>query len=293
MTFPWVVDRALYAPFTDPRTARPPGVSPMSVGEWTAIDPDFAAQMAYRGELLARDRALVMQVLPEAEPLVVELYNELVAYLATRAGYRVDPGQVTRPDGETVTLEPDAPFDTINRLVADDFCILTADPRHGEYRLVAGLLCFPSRWLLSEKIDRPLTSIHEPVPDYDETLARRVNRLFDALRPGHPMVRCNWLIHPTAELHLPLGLSDKFFESEVGVETAFLRTERQTLTRLKHSGAVVFGIKTSICPIAALSREESAALRQELTSHHDEDIAYRSSMNVYQAALELLSSKVA
>ncbi len=293
MTHPWVVDRALYTPFADPRTARPPGVSPMATEEWTVIDPDFAVQMAYRGEILARDRDLVLQVLPEGQTLARELYDELLAYLGTREGYRVEAGRVTRPDGETVALDRAAPFDTINRLVADDFCILMADPEHGEYRLVAGLLCFPSRWLLSEKINRPLTAIHEPVPDYDATLARRVNRLFEAIRPGRPMVRCNWLIHPTSELHLPLGLSDKFFDSGAAVDTAFLRTERQTLTRLKRSGAVVFGIKTSICPIAALSREESAALRQELTSHHAEDIAYRSGSKVYQVALELLASKAA
>ncbi|MEM7176386.1 MAG: DUF3445 domain-containing protein [Pseudomonadota bacterium] len=293
MTYPWIVDRALYAPFTDPRTARPPGVSPMETGAWTPVDPEYAVQMAYRGEILGRDRDLVLQVLPEAQALVRDLYDELLAYLGTREGYRVGPGRVTRPDGETVTLDRDAPFDTINRLVADDFCILVADPDHGEYRLVAGLLCFPSRWLLSEKINRPLTAIHDPVPDYDDGLARRVNRLFEAIRPGRPMVRCNWLIHPTAELHLPLGLSDKMFDPDAPVDMAYLRTERQTLTRLKRSGAVVFGIKTSICPVTALNQEESAALRQELTSHHADDIAYRSGSKIYQVALELLASEAA
>ncbi|MBY8975486.1 DUF3445 domain-containing protein [Rhodobacteraceae bacterium NNCM2] len=293
MTPPWLLDHAPYTPFMEPRTARPPGLSPMTAAEWTPVDPDFAAQMAYREQILARDRDLVLQVTPGVEPLVEDLYDELLASLATRPGYRVGEGSVTRPDGAQIPLDRAAPYDTINRLVADDFCILTPDAASGEYRLVAGLLCFPSRWLLSEKMGNPLTAIHAPVPDYDEVLAKRVNRVFEAIRPGKAMVRVNWLVHPTAELHLPLGLSDKLFDPRIAVERVYLRTERQTLTRLDRTGAVVFSIKTSICPLEALTPAEALLLRRELASLHAEDIAYRTGSNAHQLALDLLDQRVA
>ena len=33
-------------------------------------------------------------------------------------------------------------------------------------------MCFPAGWRLAEKAMRPLTAIHDPVPDYDADIAR-------------------------------------------------------------------------------------------------------------------------
>jgi hypothetical protein len=53
--------------------------------------------------------------------------------------------------------------------------------RGDEHVLTAAVLCFPASWHLADKIGRPLTTIHVPVKVYDETLARRVQRLFDGV----------------------------------------------------------------------------------------------------------------
>ena len=37
----------------------------------------------------------------------------------------------------------------------------------------AGVLCFPSRWRLMEKIGKPLSAVHGPVPLYADRLAGR------------------------------------------------------------------------------------------------------------------------
>lgn len=288
MTAPWLLDHAPYTPFMEQRTAHPPGLSPLVPGDWTVVDPDFAAQVAYRTNLLARvpDRVLIST--PGSRPAIDELYTTFLAYLADRADYQIDGARVIRPDGAVVTVDPDHPMQSLCALTADDFCLLLPDEASGEYRLVAGLLCFPSQWLLSEKVGLPLTAIHDPVPDYDAGLARRVNRVFGAIRPGSPMVRVNWLVHATAELHLPLGISDKIVHAANPADGLYLRTERQTLTRLAETGAVVFGIKTSLCPLDVLTPDQAAALRRELASLDPATIDYRSGTHVHQAALDRL-----
>ena len=209
--------------------------------------------------------------------------------IAALPGYRVGDGAVTRPDGGVVVLDRDDPLATAGRLVADDLCLLLPDAASGEYRLVGGVLCFPSRWLLAEKVDRPMTVIHDPVPVYDTSLARRVNRVFEGLRAGRPLWRGNWLVHATPELHLPQGLDEEIIAPDDPARGIYLRTERQTLTRLAQTGAVVFGIKTSVSPIDGLTAAEAAALRAEMAAHNAATIAYKSGADVYDAALSRLA----
>ena len=40
----------------------------------------------------------------------------------------------------------------------------------------AAALCFPSRWRLQNKIGKPLSAVHAPVPHYADRLARPVDR---------------------------------------------------------------------------------------------------------------------
>jgi len=44
---------APFAPFLDPRTIHPPGVSPMDPAEWLLVHPDYAAQI---GRASCRER---------------------------------------------------------------------------------------------------------------------------------------------------------------------------------------------------------------------------------------------
>ena len=288
MTRRALLDHAPYTPFMDRRTAHPPGLSPMDPADWFPVDPDYIAQMALRARLVEKRPEIVLAQTPEASLAIVELLTEVLTYLEVHPRYHVVRDMVARPDGEGVKIEPARPLETLANLVADDLCLLLPGGDEGEYRLVAAVLCFPSRWLLSEKIGRPLTAIHDPVPDYDAVLARRVNRVFEAIRPGAPMVRVNWLVHAVAELHLPLGLSDKLVAEADPGDGLYLRTERQTLTRLPKTGAVVFGIKTSICPLEVLTPDQAVALRRELEQLDPESIAYRAGTALHGLALEQL-----
>ncbi|MEM9141114.1 MAG: DUF3445 domain-containing protein, partial [Pseudomonadota bacterium] len=163
-----LLDFAPYVPFADRRAARLPGTNSLKPEDWTVVLPDYAAQMAYRRDILANQRDTVLACEPEGRAAASELLSAILAHLAARPDYRVGADQVTRPDSARVDLDPSAPLDTLNSLVAEDFCIMMPCPDGGEYRLKAAILCFPSRWLLAEKMNRPLTAIHEPVPHYDE-----------------------------------------------------------------------------------------------------------------------------
>ena len=264
---------APYAPFMEARTARAPGLCPLDDGEWTVVHDDFAAQMAYRRTLLAREADTVLACLPEGAAPARELLGALLSHLKERAEYSVGDAAATRPDGGVASIDVQAPLPTIGELVPEDFCLLLPDPGSGEYRLVAAVLCFPSRWLLGEKMGRPLTIIHDPVPEYDGGLARRVNRVFETLRPGRGLVRCNWLIHTDPELFLPVGRETKRVARTGGCGPLYLRTERQTLVRLPETGAVAFGIKSSVSPVTDLAPEVLAGLTRTFADKVEEDTA--------------------
>ena len=286
-----LVAPAPYAPFMDRRTEGPPGLSPLDKAEFIVVHDDFADQMRYRTELLAAHPDIVLGCLPEGRAPADELLQMLLKHLAGRTDYAVSD-VVRRPDGVTVEIDRERPLETICHLASEDFCLLLPDAASREYRLVAAILCFPSRWLLSEKLGRPMTVIHEPVPRYDDTLARRVNRVFETLRADRPLVRVNWLIHATPELYLPLGLSDKLMTEADPTGPLYLRTERQTLVRMPETGAVCFGIKTSVTPLEDLRPDEAAALSAALGRLDPETVLYKGAeqlMATAQARLDRIA----
>lgn len=286
-----LLDHAPYTPFDTARTRHPPGLSPLDPAEWVVVHTDYAAQMAYRTDLLAREAATVLAALPGSEAAALDLYGAVLDHLAARADFQVGD-QIMRPDGAQVAPDPNRPLQTLCLLTAEDWCLMLPPEEDGEYTLGAAILCFPSRWLLSEKIGRPMTDIHEPVEEYDDALARRVNRMFQAIKPGRPMVRHNWLIHGDPELYRPIGRHDKTRRvREEPWTTIYLRTERQTLRRLPKTGAVAFGIKTSICPISALDAVQSAALDEALAEKDQDAYLSRAANPVIARARDQLQAQ--
>ena len=271
----WVLPEAPYLPFMDARTARRPGLLPLDMGEWTVRHADYSAQMTQRAKVMRDHVDLAIAALSDAEPAELELLSLLIAH---REGAR-----------RSLTLkERFCPLTAMAHLFCEDFCIMQPDAASGEYRLTAAVLCFPSRWLLSEKMGRPLTIIHDPVPDYDDDLARRVNRVFESIRSERPMVRVNWTIHLTPELFLPLGLSDKKMMVPGPEGRLYLRTERQTLVRLPETGAVVFGIKTSISPLETLAPDAALVLLRLTAEHDPAERAYRGAAEMHARKVEVL-----
>jgi len=239
-----------HSPWADPRFRRLPGVQPLDPADWLLVDDAHAGQMAARDTLIARSPDKVHALAPAAAAAARELLADTLARLPALPGYRMSGGQVIRPDGVAVTPDGDAPLLSLGRLVQQDFCILQG--QGAEHVLTGAILCFPASWRLAEKFGQPLGTIHAPVREYDSGLATRVQRLFDAVRPGAPLWRANVLAYADPALHHPQAKGDG--------PAVYVRSERQAIARLPETGAVIFSIHTSIVPRAALTPEQAAAL---------------------------------
>lgn len=209
-----------------PSSARCLGYSPRAMDQWLHQDDAFADQMRRREELLTTHGAEVLALDPGALPAAQELLDMVLQQV-----YPDQSGadQVIRPDTGVVAIDRDRPLETLGRLVQEDFCILQ---KHGDAHVMTGaVLCFPASWRLSEKFMRPLIAIHDPVASYDTDIAKRVQRLFDGIKPGRPLWRFNALWYRDAELYQPRSLGDPRSAVDQG-RAPFLRSERQTLLRL-------------------------------------------------------------
>lgn len=251
---PILQDRLPFAPWMEGRTSRLPGIVPLA-GDWLVRDEAFAGQMAERDRLIGGQAGLVHGLLPAGRAAADELYALVLGKLETDGGYKPDASSMLRPDGVRVELRPDAPLATLGRLVQADLCLMQDGA--GEHVLTGAVLCFPASWTLAQKIGKPLTGIHGPVAVYDGGMARRVQRLFDAVRVESPLMRFNALVYDDPTLHQPRL---EGVERPRPVERLYLRSERQCLVRLPQTGAVLFAIHTRLVRMATLTPEERDGL---------------------------------
>lgn len=207
-------------------------------GAWLLGGDDVAGQLAAKQRILADHHDDVVAALLGTEGAAAELLSLLGG----------------RPDGVR------HPIDTAGRLVAEDLCVLLPDDGH--WVLAAGSVCFPSHWRLPDKVGLPLAAVHDPVPDYAVELADRVDRFLDKLRVGRGVWRRNWTIHTEPDLYAPEVPPPP--DPSVDPAGFWLRSERQTLTRLPRTGAIAFTIRTQQVPLAATA--ERPDLRRRLAA---------------------------
>ena len=244
-------------PWAEPRTSRLPGLNPVAPGQWLLVDDAYAPQMALRERLLVDRPDEVLRVSPGAAPAARDLLSQILAELAGSPDYRIAETAVVCPDGRRVALDFAAPLETAARLVQEDLVLMQKPAGMDEHVLTAAALCFPASWSLAEKFLRPLTGIHGPVEAYDADLARRVQRLFDGIRPGRPIWRANALVYADPALFQPRTEADRRPVPPEGAR--WLRVERQCLARLPETGAVAFTIHTYVVPFESLDPEDRAA----------------------------------
>ena len=245
-----------FAPWMDARTARLPGILPLTEGHWTLQDDAYAGQMAERDRLIAATPTRVHALQDRAIPAAQELYAMLLDILSARPGYQIAADAILRPDGISVPLDPAQPLLTLGRLFQEDFCMLEQDGP--EHILTAAILCFPASWTLAQKLGRPMIQIHRPVDSYTPDIARRVQRLFDAVRAGQPLWRANSLIYDDPTLHQPRLEGER---RPRPVAKTYARSERQCLIRLPQTQAVVFAIHTYIVRMTDLAPDVAQGLR--------------------------------
>ena len=228
-------------PYRTQHDAELPGIGPLDSDGWIVQDDAFTGQMRKRDQLLNNSSHLVHADAGASPDAKSEVLERVLEILRKRVEYQVTQTRVTRPDGMTIRLQGD-PLWVAAQLIQEDLCL--HEKRGGEHVLTAAVMCFPASWTLSEKIGRPLSAIHNTVPDYDDNITKRVQRLFDGLQAGRPLWRYNLLRYRSSELFHPRPENSPRQADDDFGGGDYLRSEHQALVRMPKTQAVLFAIHT-------------------------------------------------
>ncbi len=286
-----------HAPYVSATPAFSIGLSPLDPARWIERDELFAAQLALKETILAQERAAAFGALGGSEAGQAEALELLVAHLLAHFpdAYRRE-GAAVRILGadRLVALSGAPPLLTASRLVQEDLLLM----QHGVqgWRLVAGSLCFPSTWVLAEKLGLPMGAIHGPVPGYAGRMAGMIARIFDNLKVEQPVERLNWSIYSDARLRYAQSKQDpleRFPPGQSVAERAHIRVERQTLRRLPRSGDILFTVRVHVDPFAAFARdprgrELAQALHDQLAALNPAQLAYKGIVEARERLLATL-----
>ncbi|KQZ12236.1 hypothetical protein ASD50_12740 [Mesorhizobium sp. Root552] len=242
------------------------GLKPLDLDEWIEIDDTFDFHLAEKRRIHAQYGSSVFVEEPDTRAAQAEVLALLVDHLPARHAqhYKTDGARLT------VAGQPEIgaglpPLHIASLLVQEDL-ILMRKSAEG-WRLVAGALCFPSSWSLTEKFGKTMQDIHIPVPAFGPgtRMAGMIERIFDNLAVELPVERYNWSIQAGDALYHPLSdeqridratmRPSRFNDKNINA-SAFIRVERQTLRKLPVSGDILFTIRIFLDPLAVLSRHD-------------------------------------
>ena len=209
-------------------------------------------QMRQKQHLFAHNRADIFAAFPSASTASAEMLQMVCDHLTSHH-------QAPSPDIDH-TLHP---LEAAARLVPEDLLLLAPRPQnnsenHPTWHLEAAALAFPAHWVLAEKMGHPMQMIHQPVPHYDERLARPVDRFFTAMKIGPISSRMNWSLQIGRDLFTPRRVSPKAAANNDDFHQLFLRIENQTLRKLPNTGYVVFTIRTHMLPMTLWQDDRDA-----------------------------------
>jgi hypothetical protein len=306
----------MWSPFELPQEAfrmsvgaRPLGDAPMFL-----IDESYGRELDTKAALLSEDYRYYVQHTPESLPWQWELLALQLPDLArsypqhfalevvgdTWAWQNRLRDAATRFRlGDTDGLGV-APIDWLGRQVQEDLLLLSGDAEAG-FPLAAGQLCFANHWCLDDKMGLPLLAIHRPVPGYAEQVGRPTDLLMARLKDGRPVWRQNWSVVASAQLDLSAKHSEEMrrrkalITAERAGSACFLRVERQTLSRLPQSGAVLFTIHSYVATMGDLAADPAWAARflRLLQSTPPELLGYKGMTGYLPALLAYLDASSA
>ncbi|GAB3956458.1 DUF3445 domain-containing protein [Spirosoma harenae] len=203
----------------------------------------------------------------------------------------------TFTSGDSSTL-PLAPLNWVGRHIQEDLLILSGT----DSRLVAGQLCFGNDWSLDEKIGLPFWQIHAPITPIVEPMVRAAQAFMERLPVGRPVWRMNWSVKVSDQLdmtsrHTPTlkqRLADQLpqLTPETIGDQLYVRVERQTLTRLPRSGAILFSIHTyqNLLAHEASDPERAARMAQVFSTTPEAMLDYKSMTGFLPALLSYLAN---
>ena len=248
-----------YMPFDKGRFRLSMGIISLNLDEWLEPDEYYYRELLEKEALLANQNNEVFQSKKGSQLAQQEVLDLIIDYMNTFHS------ELVRIDGDKIFIDgikrnfsreefAEMPLNLAGRIVQEDLCLMA--PGDTGYTLEAASLCFPSRWRLIDKIGKRMVDIHSPVPDYENKLARPVDRFFDKLDINKPVWRVNWSLTDDPDLYQPIRKTSTDYSRNINSKNAgdliFLRCERQTLRRLPNTGWILFSIKTYVDNVSAL-----------------------------------------
>jgi hypothetical protein len=224
------------------------GTRALDLEQWFLPDELRTSELALRRRLLAERPQDVFAVLPPAEAACEETLELVRSWVAARDLAPADVAGGMHP------------LAAAGVMVQEDLCVMV--PRDGGWHLDAAVLCFPSAWVLTEKVGRAIADVHAPVDHYATDLEARVDVFFDRFRVDRPVWRRNVSLKTTHAPFLPYSKLDPV-TAPGGVladgSPYWIRSERQTLRKLPRTGAVLFGIRVQLTPAGVLRQRPDVA----------------------------------
>ena len=255
----------IYMPFDKGRFRLSMGIISLNLDEWLEPDEYYYRELLEKEALLANQNNEVFQSMKGSQLAQQEVLDLIIDYMNRFHS------ELVRIDGDKIFIDgikrnfsrkefTEMPLDLAGRIVQEDLCLMA--PGDTGYTLEAASLCFPSRWRLIDKIGKRMVDIHSPVPDYENKLARPVDRFFDKLDINKPVWRVNWSLTDDPDLYQPIRKTSTDYSRSINSKNAgdliFLRCERQTLRRLPNTGWILFSIKTYVDKVSALAVQPEA-----------------------------------
>ncbi|MGI8603409.1 MAG: heme-dependent oxidative N-demethylase subunit alpha family protein [Verrucomicrobiales bacterium] len=157
-----------------------------------------------------------------------------------------------------------------------DWVLLRPDEA-GTFRLVAGVVCFPSMWSLREKLGGTIAEIHNPVAGLNANLGAKIDTFLARVKAGQDWERENWGLSANNDLNhhprfRPAGLT-----GDSRVDGVWIRLEWQLFSRLPETSGLLFGIRVLHYPLADIASQPGIAhrLAQALTSMPNDVADYK------------------
>lgn len=276
--FNWEKESPLKSyPFKDKPYRLTMGISKMDPQDWLLIEDSYKAELEEKMKILTNShpkypankdlRGSTFFESPEADHAIREFYDIAVNYMCSKYPmyfkrdekhvHNIITGdRIPSRSGNHTRVELQ---DALTRTIQEDFLILLKDPsradeKYGdEYFFKAGVFAFAAGFDPKDKFDKPLTSIHDPIPGYAEKLKKSMNRFFDRLGAYEIVTRSNFSVQTHDKFYV--DNDNKGYHNDYsGEQPTFdendlhYRSERQALTKLPESGAIVFTIRTYLHP---------------------------------------------
>ena len=233
-----------------------------------------AAVLDERSQLLTQDFGLYADMQPGCEPFLEETLE-----FAKSIGTRLTAHESTGRDGLRALGESWEP----------DF-VWMVPGADGIHRLVGGVVCFPSSWALGDKLGRPMSEVHDPVPGLNDSLGRQIETFLRKLEPAVVWRRENWGLSRDANRNHHTSKHRRRLDATVTADEVWVRLEHQMLLKLPRTQAVLFGIRVEIVPLKDVIAIPHAAARMArlLATMSESAATYKGLLSSRETIVKLL-----